>query len=36
MPEFSLSGNLNDYFKSDEWIQLIGKMGGECEKSSGK
>ena len=25
MPEFSLSGNLNDYFKSDEWIQLIGK-----------
>ena len=25
MPEFSLSGNLNDYFKPDEWIQLIGK-----------
>ena len=25
MPEFSLSGNLNDYFKSDECIQLIGK-----------
>lgn len=32
MPEFDLNCNLDDYFKSKEWIQIIQKWEGYVRK----
>lgn len=32
MPEFDLNGNIDKYFKSKEWVQVIQKWEGYVRK----